>query len=222
MLIHTPDASSQWYKELQAEYKKPYYIKMWKRIYDDMAKTRVLPDYGNIFRALNELDPQDVRVVILGQDPYPTFGKAIGRSFGVPKDYYKINSSLLNILNEVATDIGSPVKDITFERWAQQGVLMLNTRLTVVEGAPMSHANIGWEMFIDAVLGVLNESYRPGVVMLWGTEAKKLRKKLSAWHALETSHPCKFSAHRGFIGCKHFSKCNRELKRRKLSTIQWA
>lgn len=222
MLIHTPDTASKWYEELKPEYHKPYYIKMWRRIYNDMAKSRVLPDFGNVFRALNELDPENIRVIILGQDPYPTFGKAIGRSFGVPKDYHKINSSLLNILNEVSSDIGKPVKDISFQQWAKQGVLMLNTRLTVVEGQPMSHAGIGWETFIDCVLDVLNNVYRPGVVMLWGTEAKKLRKKLSAWHALETSHPCKFSAHRGFIGCKHFSKTNKELVKRGLKPIEWA
>jgi uracil-DNA glycosylase len=221
MIIHVPSPNSPWHDALKAEYTKQYYIRLWKRIYKDAANHTVLPNFGDVFRALNETDPNTVRVVILGQDPYPTQGKAIGRSFGVPADWPKINSSLANILNEVHADIGKPVKDITFGEWAKQGVLMLNTRLTVVAGKPMSHDGIGWEPFIQAVLEVLNDVRKPGVAMLWGGEAKKLGKHLKRWSKLETSHPCKFSAHAGFIGCEHFSQCNEILRGRGIKQINW-
>lgn len=221
MIIITPRPGSLWYRRLRAEFSKSYYIKLWSRICKDSAKHRVLPAFPHVFRALDEVDLDNVKVVILGQDPYPTAGKAIGRSFGVPKDYPKINSSLENILKEVESDTGAPVQDISFEAWAKQGVLMLNTRLTVIEGKPMSHSDIGWEPFMDEVMKLLNAVKRPGVVMLWGAEARKYADALDRWSILETSHPCKFSAHRGFIGCGHFKKANAILRKIGLPEIDW-
>jgi len=176
--------------------------------------TIVLPSNGKVFRAF-ELTPFDkVRVVILGQDPYHTVGKPTGLAFGVPKDWKQIGSSIKNVLEEVRRSVGTDVVGQTLEGWAEQGVLLLNTRLTVEAGRPLSHARIGWENVTKTVLSALNEAGRPIVFLLWGREAQQFGKLITnhIHTKLETSHPCKFSAHRGFVGCDHFSKANKILK----------
>ena len=182
----------------------------------------ILPARSLVYRALEELAPSDIHVVIVGQDPYPTKGKAIGRAFAVPYHWPKINSSLENILKEIERTEGARPKDLTFQRWVDQGVLLLNTRLTVEEGRPMSHSGLGWEKVTAAVLRHLDGLENPPIVLAWGREAR-LMAKANSGHSvvLESSHPCKFSAHRGFKGCGHFSKVNELLIKRGGRAINW-
>lgn len=209
----------------------------------------ICPAKENVFRAFEYFDPAETKVVILGQDPYhsvdvvtsefpaeslyyskPRVGhKAYGLSFGYNPEWTgAVDSSLGNVINEVLDNCGGHVNefDRSLESWAKQGVLLLNTRLTVEAGKPMSHAGIGWEGPIENILTTLCELPRPRVFMLWGAEARKsfpclIRPSWGDKLVLETSHPCKFSAHRGFIGCQHFSKANEWLGEYGKEYIKW-
>lgn len=207
-----------WKSLIEEERAKPYFKELMRRVYEDID--RVLPSEDLIFRAFELTKFDDVKVVILGQDPYPTRDKAIGLSFGVPVGWPTINSSLKNIINETTSCFGRASADLSMESWARQGVLMLNTRLTVLEGKPMSHAGIGWEKFTKRVLQELSDSNPSIIYMLWGREAQKAARHVKGIK-LETSHPCKFSAHRGFKGCRHFSRANAELLALGESAIDW-
>lgn len=189
--------------------------------YFDIAKgMSVLPEHTKWFTGFKSLRPEQISVVILGQDPYPTRGKAVGRSFGLPHGWPKINSSILNIKNRVEETQGGKL-DLTLESWQNQGVLCLNTRLTVIEGKPMSHAGIGWEKFVKSILVQLDSLPNPPVLLLWGAEAQKMAHGLKNCPQLKTSHPCKFSAHRGFLKMNHFSETNEILASRGQSPIKW-
>lgn len=183
----------------------------------------VLPPVELTYKAYEMVHPDKVKVVVLGQDPYDTPGKATGLAFGMPKDWKKINSSFDNIRNECYRDTNQWIEDISLEPWAKQGVLLTNTRLTVASNKPMSHAGYGWEVFTGAVLKSLNKQKRQIAFVLWGSQAKKWGKLITnPWHhKFEASHPCKFSAHVSFKGCSHFSQVNEFLERTNQKQIRW-
>lgn len=203
-------------------------------------ETVVCPRREDVFRAFKYFDPIDTRVVILGQDPYHAVDvnpdrvpimrfKARGVAFGYHPEWVgPLDSSLQNIVNEVLDNVGGHVNefDRSLDSWAKQGVLLLNTRLTVDEGKPMSHAGKGWEGPIEQLLTTLCELPGPRVFLLWGAEAKAAFPCLvrPGWDdklVLETSHPCRFSAHRGFIGCGHFNTANAFLAGQGEEPIRW-
>jgi uracil-DNA glycosylase len=192
---------------------------------DQTVRTRkkILPPKELTYKAYEMVGPSDVRVVILGQDPYDTPGKATGLAFGMPADWPKINSSFDNIRKECFRDTQEWVEDITLEPWARQGILLTNTRLSVAPNKPMSHTGLGWEIYTRAVLTYLNSQRRPIAFVLWGREARAWGKLITnPWHRkLEASHPCKFSAHISFRGCSHFSQVNEFLEQTGQKKIKW-
>lgn len=182
-----------------------------------------------MFKALLLTPPASVKVVILGQDPYHTPGMAQGLAFSVPADTNPsgIPPSLKNIFKELEDDLGfydvAPCPDLT--RWAEQGVLLLNTCLTVRQSQAASHANIGWEQFTQAVLQTVMDNIRPTVFMLWGNHAQSAMQRLELdWNThlnISSAHPSPLSAHRGFFGSKPFSKANEFLEKDGVGTINW-
>ncbi len=169
----------------------------------------IYPAVGNRFRALELTKPDDVRVVILGQDPYHGEGQAHGLAFSVPNGV-AFPPSLRNIYKELARDLGIDAPSHgNLEHWARQGVLLLNSVLTVEESKAGSHQGRGWEEITDAILSHLGQQERPIVFMLWGAHAQKKRRLIASQHLiLEAPHPSPLSAHRGFLGCGHFRKAN--------------
>lgn len=212
-----------WKTALEEEFVKPYFIELTKTVETAYQNDTVFPAPKNIFRAL-ELCPFDkVRVVILGQDPYHGPGQAHGLSFSVP-DGVKIPPSLKNVYKEIASDVGTPISESgNLERWAKQGVLLLNATLTVKDGEPGSHQKIGWETFTDAIIRNISREKKHVVFLLWGkfAQAKASLIDESKHLILQAPHPSPFSAHTGFFGCKHFSKTNQYLKKHSLSEIEW-
>ncbi len=188
----------------------------------------VLPTESRQFLAF-QVAPHDVKVVILGQDPYPSVDsentpKAHGLAFGINPDWQgaRLVSSFLNVMNEVRKvpdSNGAMMCDLF--HWAEQDVLLLNTRLSVELGKPMSHSDLGWENFTAAVLSQLSAMSPNIVYMLWGNEARKYKQHIKSGHILEASHPCKYSAKRSFIGCDHFNKCNAYLTSIGKDPIKW-
>lgn len=181
------------------------------------------PPSSLIFRALDEVSPEDVRLVILGQDPYPQPGKARGVAFGYHPDYPgSADSSLSNIKRELRDDVGVMLEDTSLRGWTKQGVLLLNTRLTVLAGKPMSHAGLGWELLTGEILRQL-EHHRSPVFLSWGSEARRFvttYAKPTDWRRhVGTSHPCRYSADKGFLGSSCFSEVNRILGQAK--AINW-
>lgn len=193
---------------------------------DELEGDDWAPGWDLVFRAFEVFPPENTRVVILGQDPYHTPGKASGLAFGYHPEYTgPVDSSLRSILEEAQRDTGllKYPFDTSLVPWAMQGVLLLNTRLSVRLGKPMSHAGMGWERIVQNYLMELDRNVINKVYMLWGKEAQSYKKYLDIENnlILETSHPCKFSAHRGFIGCGHFSKANEYLKEMGREEIEW-
>lgn len=186
---------------------------------------KVYPATHQYFRALNTLDPEAVKVVILGQDPYHGVGQANGLAFAVPPDCPE-PPSLKNIKKEVIRDLTpsrNGVRRINLNTWSAQGVLLLNTILSVAEGQPGSHRKQGWERITDEVIRWLGARTTPLVFMLWGAAAQKKAALLSSSHhkVLMTSHPSPLSVYRGFSGCGHFSECNRFLIAQGQASIDW-
>jgi uracil-DNA glycosylase len=180
----------------------------------------IYPPQTQRFEALKATSPNDVRVVILGQDPYHGEGQAQGLAFSVPQGI-AVPPSLRNIYKELARDLGiAPPDHGNLRRWAEQGVLLLNTVLTVEEGKPASHKDKGWEEITDAIIAHIGGSATPVVFMLWGAHAQKKKALIANPNhlILEAPHPSPLSAHRGFIGCGHFGKANAFLKER---AIDW-
>jgi uracil-DNA glycosylase len=179
---------------------------------------QVFPPRSEVFRSLNDLAPEAVRVVILGQDPYHGAGQALGRSFAVPNEFWPKPPSLVNLFKEVASDLGVPMdrSRSDLSGWASQGVLLLNTVLTVRASEPLSHRGRGWEPLTDRILAHLASLPQPIVFLLWGAEARAKRGLIEGPAAgepkrrliLEAPHPSPLSAHRGFLGCRHFSRAN--------------
>ena len=214
---------NDWEKALSKEFKKPYYLKLYNTVRSEYSKTTVYPPSEEIFTAFNLTDINDVKVLILGQDPYHEPGQAHGLSFSV-KPGVAIPPSLLNIYKELEDELSLYIPNNGYlEKWAKQGVLMLNTVLTVRAHNANSHKGIGWEEFTDAAIMALYELDKPIVYMLWGSNARSKAKMLNNKKqlVLEAPHPSPLSSYRGFFGCNHFIKCNEFLKANGLSEIDW-
>lgn len=215
-----------WKLVLMEEFSKPYFAEL-----TDFVKEQyrckpgaIFPKGDQIFRALNVCPLKNVKVVILGQDPYPTRGHAHGLCFSVEEDVKPFPKSLVNIFKEIEADLGQSFPENgSLVRWAEQGVLLLNAVLTVEEGRPESHARKGWEQLTDAIISALNNNNEHIVYLLWGSKAQEKASQVDASKnlILKTVHPSPLSAYRGFFGCKHFSKSNEYLLANGKSPIIW-
>ena len=216
--------TNDWAEALSGEFKKPYYKQLYQFIKEEYSKTTVFPPANDIFNALHYTSLSEVKVVILGQDPYHNFNQAHGLSFSVLPTQKQIPPSLQNIYKELHEDLGCAIPNNGFlEKWAKQGVLLLNTVLTVRAHQANSHQNKGWEKFTDAIIRAINEQDRPIVYLLWGRPAQaKISMLDNPKHLiLKAPHPSPLSAYRGFFGCKHFSQTNAFLKENGLTEIDW-
>ena len=213
----------EWQELLQPEFDKPYFEELVEFVRAEYAKGPVYPAAGNIFRALDKCRPDEVKVVIIGQDPYHGEGQANGLCFSV-NDGVPFPPSLRNIFKEIAADLGKPIPTSgNLDRWAEQGVLLLNATLTVRAHEAASHAGHGWEKFTDAVVATLSE-LRSGVVyMLWGAYAQRKGATIDSARnlVLKCAHPSPLSAHNGFFGCRHFSQANAYLAEQGVKEIDW-
>jgi uracil-DNA glycosylase len=216
--------SKSWSSFLHEETGKPYFTKIFSFLNEEKRNSReVYPPPEQIFAAFDQVEPQDIRVVVLGQDPYHGPNQAHGYAFSVP-DGVKTPPSLKNIFKEMESDIGElmPLHG-NLTKWAEQGVLLLNTSLTVAAHEPASHSKIGWEIFTNQIIAKLSQKNQHLVFILWGNHAR-IKKKLidPAKHLiLESSHPSPLSCYRGFFGSKPFSKTNSYLKKHMKKTIDW-
>lgn len=215
--------SNDWAEALKGEYSKPYYRELYNKINQEYREREIFPPADDIFNAFHLTPLKDVKVVILGQDPYHNNGQAHGLCFSVKPDV-EIPPSLVNIYQELHDDLGCYIPDNGYlVKWAKQGVLLLNTVLTVRAHQANSHRGIGWEEFTDAAIRVLNEQDRPIVFMLWGRPAQSKKSMLNnpKHLILEAPHPSPLSAYRGFFGCRHFSQANEFLKFHQIEPIDW-
>lgn len=215
---------NDWLEGISAEFCKPYYRELFRFVQDEYASQVIYPPADDIFNALHLTPLGKVKVVILGQDPYHEYNQAHGLSFSVPESQREIPPSLKNIYKELASDLGCYVPDNGYlGKWADQGVLLLNTVLTVRAHQANSHKGHGWEQFTDAILAAVNEQDRPVVYLLWGRPAQSKRVLLTnPKHLVLTApHPSPLSASRGFFGCRHFSRANAFLEEQGVSGIDW-
>lgn len=213
-----------WYRLLQSEIEKPYFEKLWNEVETAYDNTICFPPKRFIFEAFNQCDWHNVKVVIIGQDPYHGLGEAHGLSFSIP-DGTKIPPSLRNIFKELNNDVGIELPIFgSLERWAKQGVLLLNTGLTVEKDKANSHKHLDWNIFTDAVIELINREKEGVVFMLWGNFAQKKGAKIDdEKHLVLTSgHPSPMSANQGkWFGNKHFSTANKYLRKGKKKAIKW-
>lgn len=215
--------SNDWAEKISAEYRKPYYRELFNFIKEEYSKVVVYPPSEDIFNAMHLTPLSKVKCVILGQDPYHEPGQAHGLCFSVKPDI-KIPPSLENIYKELHDDIGFAIPNHGYlEEWAKQGVLLLNTVLTVQAHRAFSHRGKGWEQFTDAIIRTVNEIDRPVVFLLWGKPAQEKKALLNnpKHLILEAPHPSPLSAYRGFFGCRHFSKANDFLVKNGETPIDW-
>lgn len=215
--------NGDWYEALKGEFSKPYYRKLFETVNEEYRTKLIFPPAQDIFNAFHLTPLKDVKVVILGQDPYHNNGQAHGLSFSV-KPGIDIPPSLVNIYKELHDDLGCYVPNNGYlVKWAKQGVLLLNTVLTVRAHQANSHRGIGWEEFTDAAIRVLNAQDRPIVFLLWGRPAQNKKSMLTnpGHLILEAPHPSPLSAYRGFFGCRHFSKANEFLEKNGVEPIDW-
>ena len=213
-----------WKNVLKDEFEKEYFIKLMEFVESEYEKGTCYPAVENIFNAFKYTDIDNVKVVILGQDPYHNVNQAHGLSFSVPKDQDKLPPSLLNIYKEIDNEYECGIPNNGYlVKWAKQGVLLLNTVLTVKEHEANSHKSKGWEKFTDRVVMELNKVDRPIVYMLWGAPAQKKCKSLDndKHLVLQSPHPSPLSAYRGFFGCNHFKAANCFLKTNDFERIDW-
>ncbi len=218
-----PPITNDWAKALEPEFQKDYYKKLFNFVGQEYSSTTVYPPGNDIFNAFHLTPLSDVKVVIIGQDPYHEPGQAHGLSFSV-KPGVDIPPSLQNIYKELHDDCGCYIPNNGYlVKWAEQGVLLLNAVLTVRAHRAASHQGKGWEEFTDAAIRIVNEINRPVVFMLWGSFARNKKEMLdNPKHLiLEAPHPSPLSAYRGFFGCKHFSKANKFLKENGVDPIDW-
>lgn len=212
-----------WDELLHSETDSDYYKKLMRTVDERYASGEVYPPKELIFSALSRVPYEDVRVVIIGQDPYHGEGQANGMAFAVNKGTV-LPPSLVNIYKEIESDLKVKMPRVgTLEGWASQGVLLLNTVLTVQKGQPQSHSTFGWQAFTDAVIRVISERTTPAVFILWGANAISKRSLIAPRHLVITSpHPSPLSAHRGFFGSKPFSKTNAFLASQGQKPIDWS
>lgn len=222
--ILTQNVHPSWMPFVTQEMDKPYFKQLWEFVQLEYATHTCYPIFTNIFKALHKSSFTDTRVVIIGQDPYHGPNQANGLCFSV-QDGVKHPPSLINIFKEIETDIGSPYPSSgNLERWAAQGVLLLNATLTVREHMPGSHQQKGWEKFTDAIITKLSKERTDLIFLLWGGFAKKKSKLIdpNVHHILTSGHPSPLSANRGYwFGNQHFSACNKILNDLGNKTIIW-
>ena len=215
---------NDWLEEISDEFRKPYYAQLFQFVKKEYSTYVVYPPAEDIFNAFHFTPLSKVKVVILGQDPYHNVNQAHGLSFSVKPDQKEIPPSLVNIYQELHEDLGCYIPNNGYlKKWADQGVLMLNTVLTVRAHQANSHQGRGWEQFTDAVIEAVNRQDRPVVYMLWGRPAQsKIPMLTNQKHLiLKASHPSPLSAFRGFFGCRHFSQANDFLKSHGVEPIDW-
>ena len=215
--------TNDWLEPLSSEFRKEYYSQLYNFVKDEYSKTVVYPPAEDIFNAFHFTPLKDVKVLLLGQDPYHNEHQAHGLSFSVQPGQ-DIPPSLVNIYKELHDDLGCYMPNNGYlKKWADQGVLLLNTVLTVRAHQANSHQGHGWEQFTDAVIQAVNAQDRPIVYMLWGAPARRKKAMLTnpKHLILEAPHPSPLSAYRGFFGCKHFSKANEFLKASGVEPIDW-
>ncbi|MBE5861075.1 MAG: uracil-DNA glycosylase [Butyrivibrio sp.] len=218
-----PMISNDWLPALEPEFKKDYYKNLYKFVISEYNTQTIYPPADDIFNALHLTPLKDVKVLILGQDPYHEPGQAHGLSFSVLPGQ-DTPPSLVNIYNELQNDLGCYIPNNGYlKKWADQGVLLLNTVLTVRAHNANSHKGRGWEQFTDAIIRALNNEDRPIVYLLWGKPAQSKEVMLNnpKQLVLKAPHPSPLSAYRGFFGCKHFSKCNEFLEKNNIAPIDW-
>ena len=214
---------NDWDLILTEEFEKDYFKKIMEFVDAEYASKTVYPPYDDIFNAFKLTPFSDVKVVIIGQDPYHEKGQAHGLAFSTP-DGRPIPRSLKNIFKEISSEYDCPIPQSgCLEKWAGQGVFLLNTVLTVEEGNANSHSDCGWQTFTDKVIESLNEHTMPVVFLLWGKQAEKKKELITSPNhlVLVTSHPSPFSARRGFFGSNHFKMANEFLKENKMDEINW-
>ena len=215
---------NDWLEEISDEFRKPYYAQLFQFVKKEYSTYVVYPPAEDIFNAFHFTPLSKVKVVILGQDPYHNVNQAHGLSFSVKPDQKEIPPSLVNIYQELHEDLGCYIPNNGYlKKWADQGVLMLNTVLTVRAHQANSHQGRGWEQFTDAVIEAVNRQDRPVVYMLWGRPAQSKIPMLTNPNQLilKASHPSPLSAFRGFFGCRHFSQANDFLKSHGVEPIDW-
>lgn len=214
---------NDWDEILKDEWKKDYYIRLRKNLINEYKNYTIYPNMYDIFNALKKVSYEDTKVVILGQDPYHGVGQAHGFSFSVQEDI-KTPPSLLNIYKELHDDLGLYIPDNgNLIKWANQGVLLLNSTLTVRAHQANSHKDIGWTILTDNIIKLLNEREKPIVFLLWGkfAQSKEILITNRRHLIIKSAHPSPFAAHRGFFGSKPFSKTNDFLIKNNMSPIDW-
>ncbi len=214
---------NDWDNILEADFRSDWYAALRRFLAEEYRTHTVYPDMYDIFNALKTTSLGDTRAVILGQDPYHNPGEAHGMCFSV-KPGVRVPPSLVNIFKEQSEDLGTYMPNNGYLMpWAKQGVLLLNTVLTVRKNEPFSHRGMGWENLTDSVIRALNAREEPVVFLLWGSPARAKKKLITEGRhfVLEAAHPSPLSAHNGFFGCRHFSKTNAILKRLGREPIDW-
>ena len=214
--------SEKWKKILHSEFSKNYFKNLNNFLIEEYKNYTVYPKKEHIFAAINKTEFEKVKIVIIGQDPYHGKNQANGIAFSV-NDNITNPPSLKNILKELADDLNKDTKHVNLVDWANQGVLLLNSILTVRESFPGSHKNKGWEIFTDFLIESLVNERKNLIFIIWGAQAKKKIKSinLSNHYILESPHPSPLSSYRGFFGCKHFSKANKILRNLNKKEIKW-
>lgn len=216
-----------WRTHLESEAKKEYFEALTNFLRQEYKRgVTVFPPQDKVLRSLQTLDYDDVKVVILGQDPYHGDGQAVGFSFAVPNTLRVKPPSLVNIFKEIESDLKVKVDPTKSElsHWVEQGVLLLNSVLTVRRAQAFSHRDKGWETFTDRVISLLNERTDPVLFILWGAPARKKKALITnrQHKILEAAHPSPLAAHKGFFGCRHFSKANDILRKWGKEPVEWA
>ena len=222
MLKKNSIISEKWKKILHSEFSKDYFKNLNNFLIEEYKNYTVYPKKEHIFAAINKTEFEKVKIVIIGQDPYHGKNQANGIAFSV-NDNITNPPSLKNILKELADDLNKDTKHVKLADWSNQGVLLLNSILTVRESFPGSHKNKGWEIFTDFLIESLVNERKDLIFIIWGAQAKKKITSidLSNHYILESSHPSPLSSYRGFFGCKHFSKANKILRNLNKKEIKW-
>lgn len=214
---------NDWDLALEDEFEKDYFLRVMDFVDSEYETKTIYPSYDEIFNAFKFTPLSNVKVVILGQDPYHEAGQAHGLAFSTP-DGRPIPRSLKNIFKEINSEYDYPIPESgCLEKWAKQGVFLLNTVLTVQDGNANSHSKCGWQTFTDNVIKILNSQEQPIVFLLWGKQAEKKKELITNPNhlVLITSHPSPFSARRGFFGCNHFKMANEFLRKNEMEEIDW-
>ncbi len=218
------ELNKDWQELLKTEFEKPYFADLTQKVDSTYSLKDVWPKRKDLFNAFNSCAFENIKVVILGQDPFPTARHAHGLCFSNPEEVIPFSKSLQNIFKEIESDLGQqPPIHGNLQHWANQGVFLLNTVLTVTAGEANSHKKFGWQEFTDEVIRQISTHRSNVVFILWGSQAQKKEQLIDArrHHILKSVHPSPLSAYRGFFGCKHFSKANELLISHGLQPIKW-